>query len=142
MGKERDWMIEMMIDNWDHCKEGPYSTLDKMFDNAISICIEGADKAYGEMQFKTALRYSWYSLQSARDFWRNNCDGFHKDLVKKFIETQIILLCPICPHWSEHMWEKLGFRKERNCYAVDAKFPVSGQVDFPAYLEMQYLQSL
>ena len=29
-------------------------------------------------------------------------------LVMRFIEVQCLLLCPICPHITEHMWELIG----------------------------------
>ena len=32
----------------------------------------------------------------------------HQKLILKFIETQAVILSPICPHVSEHVWKLLG----------------------------------
>ena len=45
-------------------------------------------------------------------------DGMNWELVERFIEIQALLLSPICPHVTEHIWTLLGkvFNKnERNC---------------------------
>merc|ERR550539_1557719 len=98
--------------------------MDRMFDNAMSNCISDADEAYEKMQYKQALRCGWYNLQRARNFWRSNSTGLHKDLVMRYIEVQLILLSPICPHFCEFMWQsiqKMGF-PAKGCI-IDAPWP-------------------
>lgn len=61
------------------------------------------------MLFKEALRTGFFELQAARDKYRElSLDGMHADLMLRFIEVQALLLSPICPHVSEHVWKLLG----------------------------------
>lgn len=56
-----------------------------------------------------ALRTGFFEYQAIRDTYREVTMGkVHKKLVLKFIETQAIILSPICPHVSECVWELLG----------------------------------
>ena len=32
----------------------------------------------------------------------------HRDLVFHYIEVQILIMCPICPHLCEYIWGLLG----------------------------------
>lgn len=55
-----------------------------------------------------ALKSALYDFTSARDFYREVATGagvgMHRDLVLRYIEIQALLLAPIAPHWSEHVW--------------------------------------
>ncbi len=53
---------------------------------------------------------SWIRLfQASRDKYRElEMQGMHRDLVFQFIESQILILSPICPHLCEHIWQMLG----------------------------------
>jgi leucyl-tRNA synthetase len=58
--------------------------------------------------YKAALKSSLYDFTSARDFYREATTaagiGMHDALVMKYIELQALVLTPIAPHWSEHVW--------------------------------------
>merc|ERR1719499_540303 len=94
------------------------------------------------MMFRQGLRTGWYSLLKARNFWRMNCsEGLHKDLVMRYIETQLILLSPICPHFCESMWQKIqqmGFPVKG--LVVNAGWPDAREFDFRLNQEFEYLQ--
>ena len=63
------------------------------------------DKNYTNMMYKEALRTGFFEFQSIRDKYRELCLGpMHAGLVFKFIENQLILLSPICPHVCEYIW--------------------------------------
>ena len=32
----------------------------------------------------------------------------HVDVVTRFINALVVMMSPICPHWSEHIWGLLG----------------------------------
>jgi len=138
--KEEVWMTEQMIDNRSFNRTGDYTELDRMFDNAMSVCIQKADEAYAGMKFKQALGSSWHALQRHRDFWRHNCESWHQDIIDRFVRTQILLLTPICPHWCEHMWEKLGFAKKERCLVVDAEFPKPKELDYGNLMKYDFIQ--
>ena len=48
----------------------------------------------------------------ARDMyrdWSTKCGiPMHAIVVKRFIHALVVMMSPICPHWSEHLWEVLG----------------------------------
>ena len=71
--------------------------------------IKETEQFYDQMLFKEALRTGFFELQSARDKYRELClEGLHLDLILRFIRVQALLLSPICPHVSEHVWKLLG----------------------------------
>ena len=58
---------------------------------------------------QTSNWLSTFIFQAIRDQYREvEMVGMHRDLVFHFIETQTLLLCPICPHIMEHIWGLLG----------------------------------
>jgi len=47
--------------------------------------------------------------QAARDKYRElEPAGMHCDLVLQFIENQALILSPVCPHITEHIWQLIG----------------------------------
>ena len=65
---------------------------------------------YENLLFKEALRTGFFSMQGARDKYRELCGeaGMSRPLVLQFIEWQAILFSPLCPHVAEHLWHLLG----------------------------------
>lgn len=75
----------------------------------MNLKILETDKHYKNMMFKEALRTGFFELQAARDKYRElSLEGMNRSLVLKFIQIQALLLSPICPHVSEHVWSLLG----------------------------------
>lgn len=83
---------------------------DTVFESEINLKIKETDEFYVKMLFKEALRTGFFELQAARDKYRelSALEGMHVNLVLRFIEVQALLLSPICPHVSEHVWGLLG----------------------------------
>ena len=57
--------------------------------------------------YKDALKYGFFELQSARDWYREitaDAGGMHVDLVKYWIEIAALLATPVAPHFTEHLW--------------------------------------
>ena len=78
------------------------------------------------MLYREALKNGFFELQAARDRYRElSLDGLHRDLIMRYIETQAILLAPICPHICDHIWQLLG--KEDTI--MHAKYPSVGEID-------------
>ena len=81
---------------------------DKVFESEMNKAIIETDKYYSGMMYKEALRTGFFEFQSARDKYRELCfEPMHSGLIFKFIETQLILLSPICPHICEYIWTDL-----------------------------------
>jgi leucyl-tRNA synthetase len=59
------------------------------------------------MWYKDALKYGFFELQSARDWYREvtaDAGGMHIDLVKYWIRVAALIASPIAPHFAEHIW--------------------------------------
>jgi len=88
---------------------------DQVFENEINRTIACAYKAYCDMQFRDALRLVWFEMENVRGEYRIFTDGdYHAGLMRKFMEAQVIMMSPICPHFCEHIWTKV-LKKEGLC---------------------------
>lgn len=76
----------------------------------MNHCILQSTEHYDRLMFKEALRTSFFEFQAARDKYRELTvqEKMRRDLIFKFIETQVLILSPICPHICEHIWSLLG----------------------------------
>ncbi|KAH8924540.1 leucine-tRNA ligase [Atractiella rhizophila] len=103
----QEWFKEMMTTK-DQLRTGPKDKFyDKVFESEINSAIIKAKEAYEVSSFKDALKYGFFELQLARDWYREACahdGGMHVDLVMLFIRVQTLLMVPIMPHITEHIW--------------------------------------
>lgn len=104
--------------------EQSYTFCDKVFNSEMDRLIEESKQNYERMMFKEAVRTSFFEYQAIRDQYRELAvDGMHIDLVKRFIESQTVILSPRCPHTCEHIWvQVLG----HHGLVVNASWPVVG----------------
>ncbi|VDN84808.1 unnamed protein product [Brugia pahangi] len=101
---------------------------DQVFDNEMNSAIQKTFDSYEQTLFKEALKHGFFEYQGYRDKYREHCGGdteMHVDMVFKWIETQAIILSPICPHVSEQIWQILG----KDGFIVCAKWPIIPPAD-------------
>lgn len=120
----REW-FEEMIKTKDELRTGPFNFFDRAFDNEMNKLIEETYKNYDITYYKAALKTGLFDYQYARDFYReislSTGVGLHKDLVFKYMKTQVLLLSPIAPHFCDFVYrEMLGNKTSIN----DAKWPI------------------
>jgi leucyl-tRNA synthetase len=91
-----------------------YTYADKVFENEMNKTILVTRKLYDTMMYKEVLKSGFFELQSARDRYRELCfeNLMNSALIKRFIDVQLILLSPICPHICEHIWLNVIKNKE------------------------------
>ncbi|KPM09989.1 leucine-tRNA ligase, cytoplasmic-like protein [Sarcoptes scabiei] len=92
------------------CESTLNSFEDVSFSNLMDDLILKTDSNYSNLMFKEALKTGFFEYQDARDKYRELCvvsGGMHRDLILRFIETQCILLSPICPHTAEYIYEEI-----------------------------------
>merc|ERR1711879_206614 len=66
------------------------------------------------------------------------------DLVMRFIEVQLLMLAPICPHFCEFMWQKLqqmGFPAAKG-FIVNASWPAARKFDYTLNMQFDYIQEV
>ncbi|XP_065207931.1 leucine--tRNA ligase, cytoplasmic isoform X2 [Planococcus citri] len=133
-----EWVNEMK-NNENTLRTGPYNDFhDKVFVSEMNLKISQTDNYYNSMLFKEALRTGFFELQAVRDKYRELTateDGMHRDLVFQFIELQALLLSPICPHVSEHVWNLLG----NNESILKSSWPIAGPIDDKLIQASEYL---
>ncbi|CAG8568428.1 14143_t:CDS:10 [Ambispora leptoticha] len=105
----REW-CESQVKNKDALRTGPVTSFhDQVFINEVNKFIQMTDKAYEE----GCDSRDWYREATSQE-------GMHRDLVLWWIEVQTLLLAPIAPHWSEHIWQDL---LKKDSLIVNAQFP-------------------
>lgn len=87
--------------------------------------------------FFFSFRFGFFELQSARDKYRELCGsgGMHVDIVFEYIRRQVLLIAPICPHVSEHVWSLLGNKTS----ILHAKWPSVGDIKELDITRSEYL---
>jgi len=126
--KEISWMEEVTAAE-SKLRAGPPTTFaDRVFANEMNIAIKEAEKNYNAFMFKDALKFGFRVLQLARDEYRLSCGaaGMNRDLLWRFMDVQTRLITPICPHYAEHVWQKI-MKKEG--FAIKAGWPVADTPD-------------
>ena len=94
--------------------------VDRVFEHEMRKAVKESDAAYNKLLFKDALKFGFFEFQAVLNKYRELCgaEGMHKGLLLKFIETQTLILCPICPHIAEEVWTILG----KDGFAVQVLF--------------------
>jgi leucyl-tRNA synthetase len=82
---------------------------DKVFENKIKEITYLADQFYDGMVMRDVLKEVFYNMSSIREDYKSYCGnlGMRRDLVLKWIETELILLYPIAPHFCDILWKNL-----------------------------------
>eukprot|EP00761_Pharyngomonas_kirbyi_P012040 gb/GECH01012067.1/.p1 GENE.gb/GECH01012067.1/~~gb/GECH01012067.1/.p1 ORF type:complete len:1036 (+),score=292.95 gb/GECH01012067.1/:1-3108(+) len=119
--------------------EGDLEFSDRVFMSRINRCIEETDANYAAMLFREALKTGYFDMQQALSHYRTETEkrGMRKDLVERFAKVQALLLCPITPHVSEHMWNLLG----QEGSIMQASWPESGEIDEVLMQQHDFLRS-
>jgi len=92
------------------------------------------------MLYKDVLKYGFFELQIARDNYRELCsesEQMNLCLIKRFIEVQVILLAPICPHISDYIYQFL----HPGTTIMNAKWPTAGKIDQSLIDSCNYLMN-
>ncbi|EKM52613.1 uncharacterized protein PHACADRAFT_261160 [Phanerochaete carnosa HHB-10118-sp] len=100
---------EEMTQNLSTLRTGDRNFHDRVFEHEINELINVTSGHYQATNYKDALKYGFYELQSARDWYREvTADtGMHADLVQYWIRISALVVCPIAPHFSEHIWSEV-----------------------------------
>lgn len=129
---------EETIQTMSDLRQGEAGTFaDRAFNNAMSKIINETKVQYDKMMFREALRCGFFEYQDLRTKYKEMCgsNGLHKSLTRRFIETQAILLSPICPHITQKIWQLLG----NDGFIATASWPEVENVDEELHKVYSYL---
>ncbi|KAH0796705.1 leucine--tRNA ligase, cytoplasmic [Histomonas meleagridis] len=89
--------------------EGIDGFQDELFDAKLSKIIEEVNSSYMKLKFRNALKCAFFDLQNS---WmeyisKTNAKGISTTLRQKYIETFLVLLTPIIPHYTDYIWRDI-----------------------------------
>eukprot|EP00571_Detonula_confervacea_P016849 CAMPEP_0172299366 /NCGR_PEP_ID=MMETSP1058-20130122/1709_1 /TAXON_ID=83371 /ORGANISM="Detonula confervacea, Strain CCMP 353" /LENGTH=1113 /DNA_ID=CAMNT_0013008811 /DNA_START=70 /DNA_END=3411 /DNA_ORIENTATION=- len=131
LSNEATWIKEILLDtDISTLRSGnELNFMDKVFENETNRLVKATETCFETMQFREGLQKGWFEMMIAKNQYKSWCQdsgiAMHEGLVRKWAESLIILICPICPHWSETMWKDLG----KDGMAVKALWPTAGVED-------------
>ncbi|KAJ6614647.1 hypothetical protein B0H10DRAFT_2263133 [Mycena sp. CBHHK59/15] len=100
------WCEDMVKDE-PNLRHGPKDSFhDQVFEQEINDLINITQSHYEATNYKDALKYGFYELQTSRDWYREVTSdvGMHADLVMYWIRVASLLITPIAPHFAEHIY--------------------------------------
>ena len=87
------------------------NVMDQILMNQVNRSIDGAKTNFASMQFKTGIKLGWFDMLNARNeyrAWLAASDiSMHKKVIRRWMEAIVIMICPVCPHWSEKIWTNI-----------------------------------
>ncbi|KAJ7026734.1 hypothetical protein C8F04DRAFT_104879 [Mycena alexandri] len=103
------WCEDMVKDE-PNLRHGPKNLYhDLVFEQEINDLINITKSHYEATNYKDALKYGFYELQTSRDWYREVTSdaGMHADLVMYWIRVAALLVTPIAPHFTEHIFSTI-----------------------------------
>ena len=95
---------------YENLRESDYIFADQVFNEKISRCIMETEKAYNNLRFRDVIIFGFFEMRTARNYYRDMCRKqkvlMHKNLVERYIDSLLIMLYPICPHYCEYISKK------------------------------------
>ncbi len=85
-----------------------YTTIDAWFESTMNRLIEEATEYMESTKFKSALVAGYYRLQAAYRWYIRRAGKPNRDVLRKFIEVQTLLIAPFAPHTAEEAWHIMG----------------------------------
>jgi leucyl-tRNA synthetase len=99
---EETWITDTLAAK-DLRTDGEMNFMDKVLLNETSRLVAEAGNNYAAMQFREGLKMGWFEMLLARNDYRSWCADsgipMHATVVRTWVESIIIAICPICPHW-------------------------------------------
>ncbi|KAF8346598.1 leucine-tRNA ligase [Amanita rubescens] len=98
-----------MVKDKENLRHGQRNYHDDVFETEINDLINITQSHYEATNYKDALKYGFYELQSARDWYREVTmnAGMHEDLVLYWIRVAALLVAPIAPHFADHLYQSV-----------------------------------
>jgi len=110
----RKWCQDTVEDST--LRTGELNLFDQMFSNEMNTLVIETRQQYEHTFFKLALKSGYYDFTAARDWYREATKasgiGMHRDLVKRYVELQALLLTPLAPHFSEFLYKDVLKHKD------------------------------
>jgi leucyl-tRNA synthetase len=137
---EDEWITETVSSEGLRTGADSLNFMDRVLINETDRAIKATAESYSAMHFREGLHRGWFEMLLARNEYRSFCKDsgieMHKDAVTKWCESIVVMICPVCPHWSEKVWKQMG----KEGHAVKAAWPVAGEEDKLLSRQAQFLR--
>ena len=139
---EEEWILSICSDLKNgKLRSGSFLFMDRAFDNEMDFLIESTKKHFSGLCFREGLHKCWYDMIIARDIYRDYClrceIGMHAEVINRFIRALVLMIQPICPHWSDYLYEKIF---EANDSSYNALWPEFNQYNAQTRKEYNFLK--
>lgn len=140
---EEEWILSVFDDlKASRLRSGELSFMDRAFDNEMDFLIEATKRHFTALCYRDGLHKCWYDMIIARDMYRDYCVrcgiSFHVDVISRFIRALILMIQPICPHWSDYLYGKV-FDTTESSY--NASWPAYSPYNAQTRKEYSFLKS-
>jgi leucyl-tRNA synthetase len=102
--------------------------MDSCFLNEINYLCDATKSKFELIMFREGMTLCWFELMIARDLYRDWAVRvgipMHEKVVNTFINALVIMMAPITPHWSEHVWSNVLNNTHIAATVCDASWPV------------------
>ncbi|PAA92139.1 hypothetical protein BOX15_Mlig025338g2 [Macrostomum lignano] len=113
---------------------------DPAFAAEIDAIIGQAYDFYAKMLYKEVVKTGVFELMAARDRYMQLCadSGLHSGLIIRYIEVQLVIMSPLCPHISDHLWRNV-LNKPSSILRERWPVPSSPELNQTLLDELRYL---
>uniref|UniRef100_A0A6A7FPE5 leucine--tRNA ligase n=2 Tax=Hirondellea gigas TaxID=1518452 RepID=A0A6A7FPE5_9CRUS len=136
-------LVKELLAEADKMRTGTtYSVNDKMFSAEMDLKIQQSDENYNDMVFKEALRTCYFEYSNLFNQYRERAivqGGLHRDVVMRYLSTQVLILSPICPHICDYIWKDL---LGNNTSIIHAPWPKFSTPDLALVRASEYLADI
>lgn len=110
---EEDWAKTVLAEkNEQKLRTGDFLFMDSVLLNEIDYLVDATRTEFERMCFRDGIHRCWFDLIIARDLYRDwavRCAiPMHEAVVDRLVHALVVMMAPICPHWSEGLWAALG----------------------------------
>lgn len=103
------WFHDFCAEHYGKGRDGKMNIADRWMDSKLNEIIRDTTSCMEETLFRSASQECFFELQNALKWYlRRTKNAPHKELLKKIIEAQIIMLSPFSPFVCEEIWERIG----------------------------------
>jgi leucyl-tRNA synthetase len=136
---EHEWLSASLADAaGGKLRTGEMHFNDRALINDVFFLVRATAVEFDSMRYRDGLQKCWYAMCISRDSYRDwayrSGSAMHAECVATFARALVVMICPICPHWSESLWplvrglDVLG-GPSTAVSAVDAPWPQAPECD-------------
>ncbi|MEN2999532.1 MAG: leucine--tRNA ligase [Acidilobaceae archaeon] len=105
--KELNSWLDFVSENYGKGRE-ERKRVDEWFESVLNEKIERATQLMEDTMYKSALAEGYYDLQAKFKWYMRRAGSPQRDVLKRYIEVQTLLIAPFAPHVADEAWEIMG----------------------------------